>query len=196
MTKHTTSEARIFLTDYASYNEGTQFEFGHWVDLSQFSDASELMEYISNHFAEADKKSPLPYGATREEIMITDFEGFPRDMYSESMGEDDFEKVYKYIELSEEYDFDSIEDKIRLHNEYCSENDYMDDYIYENDEDFLNEHFSSPDKAVRAAIYGDYRYMDNYVVFNGYANLESFDEYGADKHLMLDEAIAWKLENM
>ena len=41
---------KIFLTDYASYNNGTQFEFGHWVDLSDFSDADEVMEYISDHW--------------------------------------------------------------------------------------------------------------------------------------------------
>ena len=55
-----TDTAKIFLTDYASYNNGTQFEFGHWVDLSDFSDADELMEYISDHLAEADKISPFP----------------------------------------------------------------------------------------------------------------------------------------
>lgn len=38
----TTESPKLFLTDYASYNEGKQFEFGHWVDLSQFSDADEF----------------------------------------------------------------------------------------------------------------------------------------------------------
>lgn len=92
----TTETARIFLTDYASYNNGTQFEFGHWVDLTDFSDADELSEYINNHFEEADKKSPL-YGCKREEIMITDFEGFPRSFYSESGM--NFEQLYEFINL-------------------------------------------------------------------------------------------------
>ncbi len=94
--KFSNMEARIFLTDYASYNEGSQFEFGHWVDLSDFSDADELNEYIENHFKECDEKRPLLDGSPREEIMITDFEGFPADLYSECM---DFAPVYEWLDL-------------------------------------------------------------------------------------------------
>ena len=64
----------IFLTDWASYNEGTQFEFGHWVDLQNFSDFDELQDYISEHFQQADKISPLFGGTPREEILISDYE--------------------------------------------------------------------------------------------------------------------------
>lgn len=76
---------KVFLTDYASYNNGSQFEFGHWVELEDFSDEDELQEYITNHFKECDKSSPLDnYGSIREEAMFTDFEGFPREFYGES----------------------------------------------------------------------------------------------------------------
>lgn len=68
----------------------------------------------------------------------------------------------------------SIELKVDLWNQYACEC-AMDDYIYYNDEDFFNEHFSSPAEAVRATFFGDYRYGDNYVWFNGYANLVSSD---------------------
>lgn len=91
----TETTAKIFLTDYTSYNNGTQFEFGHWVDLSDFSDESELSEYIGNHFAEADKVSPLD--SPREETMITDFEGFPKSLYSESSMS--FARLYEYLNL-------------------------------------------------------------------------------------------------
>ena len=90
---------RVFLTDYASYNNGTQFEFGHWVALTDFSDADEFMEYVRNHFEECDQKSPLGFGSIREEMMITDYEGFPDKLYSESMN---FEHVYTYINLDED----------------------------------------------------------------------------------------------
>jgi len=53
---------KLFLTDYASYNNCSQFEFGHWVDLSQFADEIEFSDYITEHFEEADRKSPLPCG--------------------------------------------------------------------------------------------------------------------------------------
>jgi len=98
MTTTTTDTPKIFLTDYASYNNGTQFEFGHWVELDQFNDADELGEYIADHFAEADRKSPL-FGSIREEVMITDFECFPKEFYSEcSMN---FEVLYEYLERVE-----------------------------------------------------------------------------------------------
>ena len=96
-------KARIFLTDYASYNNGTQFEFGHWVDLDQFDSSDDLILYIKKHFEEADKKSPLPCGTQREEIMITDFEGFPESLYSESM---DFDQLFNYFDAVEDSSFD------------------------------------------------------------------------------------------
>jgi hypothetical protein len=94
----TTTEARIFLTDYASYNNGTQFEFGHWVNLDEFSSADELGEYIENHFKECDEKNYL--GSPREEVMITDFEGFPRELYSESSM--NFEDLFEYLNLDDD----------------------------------------------------------------------------------------------
>ena len=92
---------KIFLTDYASYNNGTQFEFGHWIELTDYSDADELIEYIVNHFEQADEKSPLGYGAKREEWMITDFEGFPRELYSESFSARGIELIYQYLAIEE-----------------------------------------------------------------------------------------------
>ena len=89
-------EAKIFLTDYSSYNNGSQFEFGHWVDLSDFDSAEELNEYILNHFKECDEKSPLD--SPREEIMITDFEGFPDAFYSECMS---FEPLYEFLDRAD-----------------------------------------------------------------------------------------------
>ena len=60
-------KGKIFLTDYASYNNGTQFEFGHWVDLNKFDDVEELNDYIQEHFENADNESPLDdFGSTRE----------------------------------------------------------------------------------------------------------------------------------
>ena len=100
MNTTTTDNPRIFLTDYASYNNGTQFEFGHWVDLNDFSGADSLAEYIEDHFKEADAKSPLD--SPREEIMITDFENFPKCFYSESYDTRTMEKLFEFINLDED----------------------------------------------------------------------------------------------
>jgi hypothetical protein len=67
---------------------------------------------------------------------------------------------------------------VNIHNTYCRENNY-DDEIFNNDEDFFNTFFDGKVlEAVRAVSFGEYRYNDDYVTFNGYANLESFNSPG------------------
>jgi hypothetical protein len=184
-----TTTAQIFLTDYASYNNGTQFEFGHWVDLSQFSDEDELQEYINNHFEECDEKSPLPCGSKREETMITDYEGFPSDFYSESGCE--WEKIFKYIEL----DFENLDDteKLSLWNEYCSEN-RINSELYNFDDEFFEIFFDGkPMEAARAANFGSLNWSDDYIYFNGYGNLESTNN---PLHFIEEtELLNWLIEN-
>jgi antirestriction protein len=139
------AEARIFLTDYASYNDGTQFEFGHWVHLDRFADADELNAYISKHFKEADKKSPLGYGSIREEIMITDFEGFPKAFYDECM---DFEPLFEYFDRASScgYDLEIVEAFTKLGNYKVEDVDTFFDALEESysgefssDEDFAED---------------------------------------------------------
>ena len=179
----TTKTAQIFLTDYASYNNGTQFEFGHWVDLSQFSDVDELNDYITNHFEECDDKSPLDeYGSKREETMITDYKGFPEEFYIESGC--NFEKIFKYIEL----DWQNLSDKEKLNhwNEYCSENNF-DDTIHNFDDDFFQNFFdgSEPMELFRLGCFSQISWSDEYIKFNGYGNLESFSNPAHE----IDEAL-------
>jgi len=168
----TDTTPRLFLTDYASYNNGTQFEFGHWVDLSQFSDAEEFQEYITKHFAECDEKSPLD--SPREETMFTDFEGFPEHLYSESMSVNEMETLFKYLALDWENKTDS--EKLDEWNEYCSEDGNPDDQIFDFGDDFFDTFFNNkPMEAARAATFGSINWSDNYIRFNGYGNLESTD---------------------
>lgn len=190
----TKTEAMIFLTDYASYNQGTQFEFGHWVDLDQFSDAEELNEYIHEHFKQCDEKSPLPCGTPREEIMITDFEGFPRSMYSECM---DFEKLFQLFEFMEDQGLESFENEgdnlLSLWNEYCSENNQGDGEIYPFDDDTLQMLYgNNPMEAFRAGCFSEINWSDDYLRLNGYGNIISLH----DPSTQIDETliIDWILE--
>lgn len=49
--------------------------------------------------------------------------------------------------------------------------------VYDFDDDFINEHFSSPAEAVRACFFGNIKnWLDDYIRFNGYGNLESLTE--------------------
>lgn len=67
---------------------------------------------------------------------------------------------------------------VNYHNIYARKN-ASDDEIYNNDEDFFLTFFGSKIMdAIRAISYGEYKYNDDYVMFNGYANLESFDYPG------------------
>jgi hypothetical protein len=189
--KAVTTGARIFLTDYASYNNGTQFEFGHWVDLEQFSDVDELNDYISTHFEECDEKSPIDEYTTREEVMITDYEGFPEVFYSESGCE--WEKIFKYIDL----DYENLDDseKVSLWNEYCQESKGGEDQIFEFDEEFFEMCFSgsNPMEVARAASFGSLNWSDDYIKFNGYGNLESFDS--PIDEIDEDELLEWLIDN-
>ena len=53
---------------------------------------------------------------------------------------------------------------------------------WNNDEEFFNTFFfNNPMEAVRSSFYGDYKFCDEYVKFNGYGNLESFNDYDLEK---------------
>jgi len=69
---------------------------------------------------------------------------------------------------------------VSLNNAYCrsigSEGE-----VYDNDEEFFNTYFEGkPLEAVRAAHFGDYNFSHDYVKFNGYGNLESFQYFIVD----------------
>lgn len=55
--------------------------------------------------------------------------------------------------------------------------------------------FTSTNDAIRAVYYGDYRYVDDYVVFNGYGNLESFSGYCLKDHVDIDDLASYLEEN-
>ena len=88
----------LFVTDYASYNEGIQFRHGHWVDLTEFEDADNFSEYLTNFMDYCTKKD----GELREEVMFTDFSSFPRSLYGECMSFADLEKLFDFIHLDDE----------------------------------------------------------------------------------------------
>ena len=53
---------------------------------------------------------------------------------------------------------------------------------WNNDEEFFNTFFyNNPTEAVRSSYYGDYNYCDEYVRFNGYGNLVSFNDYDLEE---------------
>lgn len=69
---------------------------------------------------------------------------------------------------------------MQVNNVYCQDNNYPNDEIHFNDEDFFNTFFSNTIEAVQAATYGEYKYYHSYVTFNGQGNLDSYDYLGTD----------------
>ena len=82
--------ASVYVGTYHKYNCGSLE--GAWVNLETFYDEEELMEFL--HRLHADESEP--------EFMIQDYMNFPRRFYSESMNENDFAKLFEWLNLDEE----------------------------------------------------------------------------------------------
>ena len=101
----------------------------------------------------------------------------PADTIQYYTGSAHDDKVIKnlLIELLENL-FDN--ELLALYREANERSSGLFDFVdyYENDEDFFLEHFTNPAEAVRAALFGNYRYNDDFVRFDGCENLRSFNE--------------------
>lgn len=80
-----------------------------------------------------------------------------------------FDEVRDYLKALDENDL------ISLWNRYCEECNNPDGEIWTNDDEFFEIFFTKALDAVRAAYFGDYNFSDDWVTFNGYGNLESFN---------------------
>lgn len=81
--------AGVYCGTYKKYNEGSLF--GMWIDLEACSDAEEFFEVCRElHKDEADP-----------EFMFQDFQGFPKELYHESMGADEVEKIIAFLQLDD-----------------------------------------------------------------------------------------------
>lgn len=73
------------------------------------------------------------------------------------------------------------------------------DHIYDNDPYTLQELFSGDvAEAIRKVCYGDYRYSDDFFVYDGYGNLESFNDVdkAIDYGLLADSEYFDKLSDI
>lgn len=91
--------------------------------------------------------------------------------------------------MSKETILEYLKDNVELLGNMVSEargyDGRLEGYEYfNNDEYFFKDFFGDKiDDAVRAVCYGDYNYMDDYVQFNGYGNLESKSQYEVEEEL-------------
>lgn len=93
-------DMRIYVASLSDYNNG-RLE-GKWLDLADYSDASELMEAIQEMLDELTEKYKSVDGEVREEFAVHDYEGIPSTLASEYMGEQDFQQLYDIAEVADE----------------------------------------------------------------------------------------------
>jgi hypothetical protein len=80
---------------------------------------------------------------------------------------------------------------IDLNNTYCQSANYCDSEIYSNDEETLQMFFGNNILwAIQATQYGKYNYHHNWIKFNGYGNLDSFDRMTTEELCEFPETIA------
>lgn len=89
----------------------------------------------------------------------------------------------------------SVESKVDVSNIYARENE-SDSEIFYNDDDFFSTFYENdPNGAVRAVFFGKFRYIDPYVWFNGYGNLETGEFADEISFCDVDMMAKWYLEN-
>ena len=81
----------------------------------------------------------------------------------------------RYEAIKEAIENMNSDDIIALHNDYCENSGYMDDFVYSMEEidEMLNG--KTPDEILNMSFYGDFKPCDDYFTFDGYGNLVSFD---------------------
>jgi len=191
--------AKLFITDYASYNAGLQFVIGQWYDLEDYDDVEELENQVKENYRNAinsDSNTAKLYAENwidieDLELMVTDYEGFPKEYYSESWDYKLIQKILDAKDIIEE--FESIDDDTLLsyYHTYCSLTN--EDMLYEFDEDFFRTHFSDPYESARCVHFGDVSWSHNYIRFDGAKNLESFES--ATDVIDEDELLIHIIEN-
>jgi hypothetical protein len=162
--------AKLFLTDYFSYNNGTQFEYGHWVNLTQFDSVESFNNYVTNHFLKCGINDPEP--------MYTDCDGLPDELYGESLSPAELQAIFDYVNnpfnIYKQIENADTDELVRLYNIACEVLKYNDDTIYSFDEDFFTTFFNNkPMEAARAATFGNVNWSDDWIMFDGNGNLES-----------------------
>lgn len=95
------------------------------------------------------------------------------------------------IEQLKEADYSNV---IEAYNNYADSNNY--ERIHDNDEDTLNEVFSSPYDAINRTNNFLYKDTHDYFTFNGYAHAISFDSLNDDNcPIDYEELASWIVDN-
>lgn len=170
---------KVYIADLAAYNEGTSV--GEWIDLSDFSSGEEVMDKIQELLAKWSEEQKVE----REEYSVNDFENFPEKMYSDSMGEESFQKVIDYYEAVKDADYPT-----EVIEEYASQtgNDIADAVSNMNDA-YQGKFSSSTDLAKN--------WVDSVGGIGGVKNPENYITVSdTDRRLVANEQADADIDNM
>ena len=106
-----------------------------------------------------------------------------------------YEEIKDYL-LNHVNEIDNMRSMISEINSIDGSLEYLE--YWDNDEEFFDTFFhNDPMEAVRSSYYGDYNYCDDYVRFNGYGNLESFNDYDLEREYKeyIDEIVKSLIEH-
>lgn len=174
-------EVKVYIGTYKKYNEGDLK--GSWFNLADYSDKDEFIEACLEFHK--DEEDP--------ELMMQDVDC--PDWMCQFISENEVQDVvWEIINADNNPEMWGDEDWVQWHNEFCSKHNYMDGFIYSFDEDFFETMFSSKMEVARAVSYGDVNFHHDYVRFNGYGNLETFDN--PIKYIEKNEVIEFWLEQL
>lgn len=86
-------------------------------------------------------------------------------------------------------------DLIQLHNEYCDAVNGYDNHIYHMDDlDLLCEGQDAHWIACRA-IFGDFNANDDYIMFDGYGNFRTLNDYNVNNYIYAEDIADYITEN-
>lgn len=174
-------EVKVYVGTYRKYNEGNLK--GSWFDLGDYDDKDEFIEACLEFHK--DEEDP--------ELMIQDVDC--PDWMSQFISGDNVEEIVWDI-LNADDNPETWDDAewVQWHNEYCSEHNCGDGYIYYFDEDFFEEMFADKMEVARAVAFGDVNFYHDYIRFNGYGNLETF--YNPMTYIEESKVIEYWLEQL
>jgi antirestriction protein len=162
---------KVWVGEWSLYNEGKLI--GEWIDLSDYEDGLEVMAKIQALLDKWTKET----NELREEYAIFDYENFPKALYSEGMGEAEFDKIITAYKLSSSMDI-PMDVLASLMTEYSlNDANELEEFVneryvgyFENNSD-LGEHL--------VEMYGGVENMPKHTLEMYF----DFDKYGRDEEI-------------
>ena len=153
---------KIYVADLKAYNEGKLI--GEWIDLTDYSDGYEVQEKIDELMSDYSDKY---HNGEETEHAIHDYENFDSSLYSEYMGEREYDIIIQTHNVSEDKDIPA-EVLQTIMNDFSEAEDNLEEFV---DDRYVGE-FDNDSEI------GEY-YVDMVGGIEGVSNPEYYFDYEA-----------------